>query len=675
MAITWRTLTDHGIPIPRFARVATLAEAEAFVGELGGARACLKADTNEHKAALGLVALDVAAGAPLERAWQELIANGERAGVAPPFLVQEMVPAGIEVFAGVKRDPTFGHLLVAGLGGRLVEAIRRSTLRLVPISADETGAMVSELGLEALGRREAVDAFAAVLGAVSGLVEEHPELDELDLNPIILGDDTATVVDLRALVDEAERAPAARPPAALNGRLDSRAAVARLISPRAVAVVGASADRSKPGGRAYGYLVEHAPAIRRYPVNPRGGELDGTPVLERIADLPDGVDAAVVATPAGSVAPVVRELGRRGVPTAVVFASGFKETGAAWLERDVAEAARESGVRLCGVNGMGVIGDAPLTFTQALTTTPLNGDVSLLTQSGAIGGSLLLGAWANGLGTARFVSVGNETDLSLPDYLEFLAGDDATSTIGLFIEGVADGRRLRSALHAARAAGKGVAALRTGASEVAAAAVRTHTGALAGSDDAYRQVLRETGAVQVADLPELLGVCQALAWQPQARRSGVGVLSTSGGGCSVVADHLASRGLEVPELEQDVQARLAQVLPAYAPTRNPIDTTGDIGSDPGMLGRIIEPVLASERVGSIVIALSALVGPAAQQVSESIVDVAQHATKPLVVGWMLPEATVGDQFRLLREHRIPVFDSIGLACAAVAALNGDHLRG
>ncbi len=467
--------------------------------------------------------------------------------------------------------------------------------------------------------------------------------------------------------------------AGANGSLDRAAhapdradssgqAIRRLFEPRSVAVIGASGDRSKPGGRVCAYLAAHAPDLPRYLVNRNGGEIDGVQVLERIEDLPEGIDAAVIATPAASVPAVLRALGQRRVHVAVVFAAGFKEAGASELERQVADAAREAGVRVCGVNCMGVIGQAPLTFTQALMSDAVEGGVSFVTQSGAIGGSLLIGAWANQLGTARFVSVGNETDLALPDYLDFLADDDQTTTVGVFLEGVADGRRLREALARVQEAGKRPVVLRTGASDVAAQAVRTHTGALAGADDAYRQVIGETGAVMVDDLPGLLGTCQVLEWQPRAKGRRVGVVSTSGGACSLVADELARHGLEVPELEPEVRARLGEVLPPFAATRNPVDTTGNIAGDPTLVRRILEPVLESERVDAVVVAVSALVGEAANEIAETVIDLARTATKPIVVGWLLPEAAVAEPFRRLRANRIPAFDSITLACGALRAV-------
>lgn len=176
------------------------------------------------------------------------------------------------------------------------------------------------------------------------------------------------------------------------------------------------------------------------------------------------------------------------------------------------------------------------------------------------------------------------------------------------------------------------------------------------------------------DLPELLGICQALEWQPMATGRRVGVISTSGGGCSLVADALARHGLEVPELEPAVQDALRDVLPSYAPTRNPIDTTGNIAGDPSLARRILGLVLASGRVDIAVVAVSALVGETARVIAADIVELSTTTDKPIVVGWMLPEAVVAEAFALLRTHRIPVFDSVRLACIAAGALTPPRAR-
>jgi len=397
--------------------------------------------------------------------------------------------------------------------------------------------------------------------------------------------------------------------------------------------------------------------------------VDGCPAVSRVEELPDGVDVAVIATGASSICGTVRELGQRGVPVAVVFASGFQEVGNREGEHDVRLAAAESGVRVCGVNSMGVVGGAPLTFTHALSANPVSGEVSFLTQSGAIGGALLIGAWSQGLGTAHFISVGNETDLLLSDYLDYLANDNQTRVIGVFLEGVRDGFALIRSLRTARRSGRRVVVLHAGTSAVGAASVLSHTGALAGEPDVYRMVLEREGAVVVADISELLGVCQALSWQPAASGPRVGVLSTSGGGCSLVADNLAALGLAVPELDAATQARLRRELPDFAPTRNPIDTTGGIAGDPELLGRLIAPLLESESVDSVLIAVSALIGHAAILIAESIVAAACDAAKPIVVYWMVPEAAAAEAVRELRDQRIPVFTHIQVATSALAALS------
>ena len=666
LKISWDDLAKFEIPIARYAFAWTLKEAQDFASTLKNP-ICLKANTDLHKAALGLVYIGVTSGTNLDGAWTELSKISARLGIAPPFLLQEMVPSGPELFAGVIRDPSFGHVLVAGLGGRLVETIGKKSLRLIPVSLSEAESMVFELSLEALELTESLGKFAKILFNLSELVLNFPEIYELDLNPVILGKDSATVVDLRVLNREISKTEMMGSESVL--REDTDSAIRRLISPKSVAVIGASANSSKPGGRAYGYLKKYAPSVKLYGVNTREESIDGTPSIKSIADLPEGIDVAVIATPASSLLEIIDQISKKSISTAVVFASGFGEVGNIKNDHELLKVARANNVRICGVNGMGLIGDAPLTFTQALALKPIAGGISFLTQSGAIGGSLLISAWTNGIGTARFISVGNETDLSLSDFLNFLAIDEPTRVIGIFLEGVKNGRKFKESLRKIRKSGKKIVLLRSGISDVGATAVLSHTGALAGADSVYRQVFKDENVFLVSDIFELLSSCQTLDWQPRLKGRNIGVLSTSGGGCSLVADMLNNLGLEVPELDQQTRAALEKILPAFAPTRNPIDTTGTIASDSTLLGRIIEPVLTSPTIDGVVIAISALVGESAKQIATSIINFAKNSTKPIVVGWMLPESAVAEAFSILRKNHIPVFSSISEACTAMAALS------
>ena len=657
MPLTWADLEQAGIRIPRRVETYSLDLAEELLAETAPGAVCVKAITAEHKARLGLVHLGIYDRAQLLAAWTAVQAGAGAAGLpADRILVQEQVAAGPELILGGLRDPAFGPAVVLGIGGRFAEAIARTEARLCPVDADAAQGMARAL----LG--EVPGGLPEMVAAFSRLLVAHPEIAAVDLNPVILTAAGPVAVDLRVIEGSTAPAEPERP--------DSLEAIARLMSPESVAIIGASSNAAKPGARALRALVRQAPRVRVHPVNPRGGLIDGVPAVTSIAGLPDGVDAAIVATDAGSVPEALTQLAARGVRAAVVFAGGYREAGNAGGEASLGALARDLGIRFCGVNTIGLIGDAPLTFSLSGEVDPVPGSVSFLTQSGAIGGSMQMRSWAQGLGTARYICAGNQTDLDLADYLHFMARDESTRTIGMFIEGVEGGARFRRALREVADAGKGVVVLRSGTSEVGTLSALTHTGALAGGGRIYSEVFREGGVAVAGDLPELVAMCTALDWQPRAAGRRVAVLATSGGACSLIADMCAARGLEVPELEPEIQDRLRAVLPGFAPTRNPVETTGQVVGDPSLFGRMIDVVLDSARVDQAVLSISTLYGPVAERVAADIAAVARTRRMPVTVGWSLPEATAGPAIAALRAERIPVFDSWSLAVAGASALAG-----
>jgi acyl-CoA synthetase (NDP forming) len=627
----------------------TLTDATQFLEAVPGRAVVLKALTQEHKARKGLVITNLREAAALEEAWRDLAARHPA-----PFLVQAQVAAGPELFVGFRRDQAFGPIVSLGFGGRFAERMGGHEVRLAPVDAVTAARMVEAV----LG--EMVDSIADLVANVSRMGVAFDRVLELDLNPVILSSDGACAVDLRVIEGESDSPPVERP-----GAMD---AIRRMLEPRTVAVVGASANLEKPGGRALRYLRRLAPSTPVHGVNRRRELIDGVQTVAGIDELPTGIDVALVATPSTDVVGVLRQLAARRVGAAVVFASGFAETGDTVAEAAVRNTARELGIRVCGVNSNGLIGDVPLTFTQACDVTPTRGTVSFVTQSGAFGGSLLIRSWAVGLGTARYVCVGNQTDLDIGDYLEFLAVDDASRTVGVFLEGVADGRRLARAMESVTSAGKGLVVLRAGDSHLAAAAARSHTGVIAGSAEIYRQVTLQSGAVLATDLVDLVGICQALDWQPRATSRRVAIISTSGGAGSLLVDMVARRRLDVPQFETPVQARLRDVLPAFASVANPLDTTAAVTYDPALLGRMAHAALTSAQVDALLIAISTLTGKQADVIAEDIVAIAGETTKPLVVAWSLPLSTVPEAVAALRAARIPVYDSLAVATSALAAL-------
>jgi acyl-CoA synthetase (NDP forming) len=322
-----------------------------------------------------------------------------------------------------------------------------------------------------------------------------------------------------------------------------------LFSPRAVAIIGASADPAKNTGRPQRYLKKHGYAGRVYPVNPQRKSVQGENAYPRASDIPEPVDHAYIVT--GEVEQALEDCGRRGVAVASIFSGGFADAGSTGLERQarLVARARELGVRLLGPNSMGVIdvpGRLALSVNAVLEMDALvAGTTSIVSQSGTMLGTLLSRGAARGLGFAKLVSVGNEADVGVGELVELLAADPATKVIALFLETIRDSQRLAKAV---RSAGKPVVAYKLGRSALGEAAALTHTGALAGSDAALDAYFRDCGIVRVDMLETLLEIPPLLAnGKPLSleRPGRVSVVTTTGGGAATVVDRLGMRGVEL----------------------------------------------------------------------------------------------------------------------------------
>jgi acyl-CoA synthetase (NDP forming) len=450
--------------------------------------------------------------------------------------------------------------------------------------------------------------------------------------------------------------------------------VAAIFEARSIVVVGASAtDPAKPGSRVLAYLNRHGYDGDVYAVHPTAAEIAGRPCFPSIETLPAGpLDLVCLTIPAAGCADLLDRCGKRGVKAAVVVTSGFAEAGADVAEQELGRIADRHGIALCGPNTIGVVGPWErlcVSFTGALDTDePRAGGIAFVTQSGALGGSLLSQAWERGLGISRFASVGNQTGLAIADYLAYLAGDPRTRVACLVLESVADGPALLDALALMRRAGKPVVALKTGRSAVGQSAVRSHTGALAGDARVCDAVLREAGALTVATLTELVDAAAVLERQPLPRGPRVGIVSTSGGGCAVAADLCAEARLAVPALPESEREALARVLPTFAATQNPVDVTAQILVDPDAIARTLRIMLGSDSVDSVLVVLTTVPDPRAREIAELVVECSRDSGKPLVVAWTIARRLAEGGLSLLEREGVPLFPSIERAVAALAVI-------
>lgn len=666
-------LAPLDLPFVPATAVDSAAEAAAVARDFGFP-VVLKALTDEvlHKSDAGLVELGLATAEAVSAAHDRLVERVAALGAADArIVVQPMAPPGTDLILGWLRDPTFGPVVVAGLGGVTVELFRDVARYVAPVTAEDAEEMLRSLRCAPLltGFRGTapVDTkqFRELVARVSELALAVPELSELDLNPVrVLADGTCVVLDARVAIE-----PVSADEPRRNG-FDLTA----LVRPRSIAVVGASRDATRPGGRILASLREHGFAGGLHPVNPAGGEVGGLPAVTSLSELPETPDLVCVALPAKAAVESVRECVLLGVPAVIVFASGFGEAGAEGQELDaeLRAAVEGSATILCGPNTIGVVSAhhrMAATFSQAINGFRLGkSGTCLIAQSGAVAGSLVSRELADGYGIGDWVTVGNQSQVDVADYLEHLATLDTTRSIAVFLEGVPDGDRFRRALAAARARGVPVAVFKTGVTEAGRRAVSSHSGALAGSGAAYRAVLAQERAVQVTELTGLLEIAWTLGNTPRPAGNRVAVVTTSGGAGSATADLIDQHGLALAAFEDRTAAELAEVLPAFAHVDNPLDITAEGTFAEGTVRRVVELVSADSGVDLVCVVLTSIAGDDAVRVARQIADAADGSPKPVLVSWLVTRSLAADGMSLLAERGIRVFTEPARMVAAAGAL-------
>lgn len=440
-----------------------------------------------------------------------------------------------------------------------------------------------------------------------------------------------------------------------------------LIAARSVAVVGASADPARIGGRPIAYLRRSGYAGRIVPVNPRRSEIQG---LRTVPDLreTEPVDLAIIATPADLVAKSVADSLEAGARSLVLFTAGYAETGeeGALAQREIAAAAQAKGAVLLGPNCLGAAnfhtGMAATFATSLESRWPATGGFSYFGQSGALGTYWIEMARRAGLGLSKWISLGNEAQVTGADALRYLAEDDETRTIAAYIEDIKNPDAFGDAVTLARDAGKGVIVLKSGRSPAGARAATAHTASHPGDDAWCDRFLAEVGAYRAGSLSEMIDVAQILA--SDTKRTGgkrLGIATVSGGAGVLACDAAERLGVPLAHFSDDTRHRLAQVLPGYASSRNPVDLTGALIADVDLLSKTLCIMEESGECDTIMFVIGAMEG-IADQLIETIAGAKARGIS-LVVVWMAMPDRLADRICRLN---IPLFAEIEQAIVAIA---------
>ena len=374
------------------------------------------------------------------------------------------------------------------------------------------------------------------------------------------------------------------------------ASLSPLLAPRSVAVVGASSDPTRIGGRPIAYMRARGFQGAILPVNPNRTEIQGLAAFADIASLPEAPDVAIVAVPAAQVAATMAALGARGIPAAIVFSAGFAEIGPAGaaLQDEAIAIARAHGIRVLGPNCLGLFDDRSGfygTFSASMETGyPPPGRIGIVSQSGAYGTHVFSIARQRRVGTPVFVATGNEADVAVGDVVGWLVEDGGIDVIAVYAEGIREGGRFVAALEAARAARKPVVVMKVGRSQLGAASARSHTSAIAGDDAVTGAVLAEFGALRARSTEEMLDFAQLATRRIYPAGNTLGMVTVSGGAGVLVSDAADALGLPMPPMPAAAQARLLKLLP-YAAAHNPVDCTAQALNDISLVGRFTDAMV------------------------------------------------------------------------------------
>jgi acetyltransferase len=446
--------------------------------------------------------------------------------------------------------------------------------------------------------------------------------------------------------------------------------LAHFFSPQSIAVVGASTNPEKLGhvilsNLLSGGFLEQGRAL--YPINPKADEILGQTAYASVKDILAPIDLAVIAIPYPAVPAAVKECGEKEIPAAIVISAGFREAGVegAAREFELLEVANKYGVRLIGPNCFGVID----TFTPMNATfsagMPPSGPMGFMSQSGALGAAILDWAMAGRLGLGKFVSLGNKADVAESDLLRDWGDDPRLSVILTYTEGLPDGQEfIRIARQVSKS--KPVVAIKSGITQSGARAVSSHTGSLAGSEQAYTAAFRQAGVIRADSLEELLDFALAFGYLPRLKGDRVAIVTNAGGPGILATDAVERYGLKLARFEPERLRELEQFLPDAASAANPVDLLGDAREDRYEFA--LDKIIGDPNVDAIIVLLTPQAMTHAERTAEVIVDAASRASVP-VLACMMGQASLGKGPEILNRNNVPRFPFPERAARALYAMN------
>jgi acetyl coenzyme A synthetase (ADP forming)-like protein len=593
----------YGIPVPKEGVAKSAAEAAKIATDMGFP-VVMKIVSPDilHKTEAGGVMVGVKTAADAEKNYAAILANAKKYKADAKIegiQVQQMLLGGQEVIIGAVTDGSFGKLVAFGLGGVLVEVLKDITFRLAPATKADALSMLD--GIQAHEMLKGVrgsdpanrDAIADIIVNVSKLITDFPEIAEMDLNPVFATKSNAIAADVRIVVDFAPKPPRPRP-----NHDDIVRQMNRIMKPKSVAVIGASAEAGKIGNSVMKNLINGGYKGEIYPIHPKADEIMGKKVYKSVKDVPGEVDIAVFAIPANFVAAALTECGEKKVVGAILIPSGYAETGNIKGQEEIQAIGQKYGIRLMGPNIYGFYYTHANLCATFCTAYDVKGAAALSSQSGGIGMAIIGFSRSAKMGVSAIVGLGNKSDIDEDDLLTFFEQDDNTQIIAQHCEDLKDGRAFAEvAKRVSRK--KPVVVLKAGRTSAGAKAASSHTGALAGNDKIYEDVFNQSGVIRARSLRDMLDFARGIPVLPTPKGENVVIITGAGGSGVLLSDACIDNNLKLMTIPPDLDAAFRKFIPPFGAAGNPVDITG--GEPPITYVNTVKLGLEDPRIHSLIL--------------------------------------------------------------------------
>jgi acetyl coenzyme A synthetase (ADP forming)-like protein len=651
----------YGIAVPQEGVVTSGQEARTLASSMGFP-VVMKIVSPDilHKTEAGGVIVGVKNADEAANAYETILTNAQAYKANANIVgvqVQQMLKGGQEVIIGAVTDNSFGKLVAFGLGGVLVEVLKDITFRLAPATKEDALSMLD--GIQAAEMLKGVrgsdpvdrESLANLIVRVSQLVSDFPEISEMDLNPVFATKDSAIAADVRIVVDFAAKVPRYRP-----SEEEVLVSMNRIMQPKSLAVIGASAEDGKIGNSVMKNLINGGYKGNIYPIHPKATEILGYKAYPSVKDVPGEIDTAVFAIPAKFVAAALVECGEKKIAGAVLIPSGFAETGQHEMQEELVRIGRQYNIRMMGPNIYGFYYTPANLCATFCTAYDYKGSAALSSQSGGIGMAIIGFSRSAKMGVSAIVGLGNKSDIDEDDLLIFFEQDPNTKVIAQHCEDLKDGRAFAEVARRVSKK-KPVIVLKAGRTSAGAKAASSHTGALAGNDKIYEDVLKQSGVIRARSLRDLLDFARGVPVLPTPKGENVVIITGAGGSGVLLSDACVDNGLKLMPMPDDLDKAFRKFIPPFGAAGNPVDITG--GEPPQTYKNTVLLGLEDERIHALILGYWHTIITPPMVFARIIVEArdemrAKGIEKPIVAS-LAGDVQVEEAAQYLYEHGIPAY--------------------